>query len=181
MIMTQTAKSSRMRAFEAIEALLMRTSAIKLKDVDLGLVGEGSEVDIVAHIEVLGHGRTLACQLARDAEPQNVMKALEELRHSVTQLPGEVTPVIVMPCLSQEARDICHESNAGFLDLHGNGSLAFGEVFISMRSSPCHALYRSSVASMGTTRTSTGRDSRKRFPPAPAELPSHAVRAGRRA
>ena len=181
MIMNQTTRSSRMRAFEALEALLTRTSAIKLKDVDLGLVGEGCEVDIVAHIEVLGRSRTLVCQLAPDGEPLNVGKALEKLRRAVAWLPGDVTPVVAMPCLSQEARELCHESNAGFLDLHGNGCLAFGEVFISMRSSPCHALYRSSAASRGATRTGSGRDPRKGFPPAPAELPSRGFQVGGRA
>ena len=181
MMMNQTARSSRMRAFEALEALLTRTSAIKLKDVDLGLVGEGCEIDIVAHIEVLGHGRTLACQLATDGEPQHVRKALEKLRSSVTRLPGDVTPVVVVPCLSQEARELCQENNAGFLDLHGNGCLAFGEVFISMRSSPCHALYQSSVASMGAVKTKTSRNPLEGFPPAHAELPSRAFRVGERA
>lgn len=181
MIMNQTARSSRMHAFEALEALLSRTSAIELKDVDLGLVGEGCEVDIVAHIEVLGHGHTVACQLAPDAEPQNVSKALEKLRSSVTRLPGDVTPVIVVPCLSQEARALCQEHNAGFLDLHGNGCLAFGEVFISMRSSPCRTVHQSSHASMGTSRTSAGRDPREGFPPAAAELPSRGFRVPRRA
>ncbi len=181
MMMNQTARSSRMRAFKALEALLTGTSAIKLKDVDLGLVGEGGEVDIVAHIEVLGHSRTLACQLAPDAEPQNVTKALGNLHRCATQLPGDVTPVVVMPCLSQEARELCHESNAGFLDLHGNGCLAFGEVFISMRSSPCRTVHQSSHAPVESTKTNKSRNPRAGFPPAHADLPSHGLRTGRRA
>lgn len=176
MIMNPTARSSKMRAFEALEALLTRTSAIRVKDVDLGLVGEGCEVDIVAHIEVLGHSRTLACQLVSEGETMHVKEALEKLRRGASRLPGDVTPVIVVPCLSQEVRELCQESSAGFLDLHGNGCLAFGEVFISMRSSPSHGVYQSAVASTGAASARSRRMVEDGYPPAHAGSPSHRFR-----
>ena len=176
MIMNPSAKSSKMRAFEALEALLMRTSAIKVKDVDLGLLGGGNGADIVAHIEVLGHSRTLACQLVPDGESLHVKEALMKLRRGATRLPGDVTPVIVVPCLSQEVRELCRESDAGFLDMQGNGCLAFGEVFISMRSSPGHAVYQAAVASTGAAIAKSSRNPEEGFPPAFAGLPSHRFR-----
>lgn len=178
-MMKQSTTSSKTRAMEALEALLARASAIELKDVDLEIVNEGCEIDIVAHIEALGRSHTLACRLVGDGALEHVRTALERLRLDISQLPGEVTPVIMVPCLSQEVRELCREGNAGYLDLHGNGCLAFGEVFISQRSSPCHALFQSSVALERARHAKASRKRPEKFPPAQAGLPSRNFGTGK--
>jgi hypothetical protein len=135
-----TTRSSRMRAFEALEALLARSSAVHVKDADLGVLGSGCEIDIVAHVDVLGDSHTLACQVTSGEGPHSVRRALERLRSGMARLPGKVTPILVAPCFSREAQALCLESNAGFLDFEGNGSVGFGEVFISTRVLPCRGV-----------------------------------------
>ncbi len=155
---------------EELEVLLARTSAIELKDFEMEMSGDDWEIDIVARIEVLGRSHTLAIQMVSDGSPEQVRDALKKLHHGIRQLRGNVTPVIVVPCLSDEIRKLCRESNAGFLDLHGNGCLAFGEVFISQRSS-CHNLYVP-AASERARRAKANRNRLEKFPPAHAEFPS---------
>lgn len=146
--MTSTTHSSKpvTRAITALNSLLMQVSAITLKEIGLGWpVGEAGEppreIDILAHVEVLGRNHTLACQISASSAPLQVRAALEELCSYAAFLPGKVTPVLILPVLSPEARRLCDECQAGFLDLRGNGRLALDEVFISMRSLPRHPLH----------------------------------------
>ena len=138
-------RSSRMRAFEALAALLARSSAIRVDDFDLEAIDSGREIDILVHIDVLGSSYTLACQVAASEELHSLRRALERLRIGISKLPGRVTPILVAPCLSPEAQVLCRESNTGFVDLEGNGCVGFGEVFISARALPCRDVHQSAA------------------------------------
>ena len=61
-----------------------------------------------------------------------------ELRKLHARFPGETTPVLIAPELSEEAQALCRESNTGFLDFEGNARLYLDEVFIVKRSLTHH-------------------------------------------
>lgn len=133
------------RAIAALNSMLKQVSAIHVEEIGLSWpVGERGErqreIDLVARVEVFGRSHTLACQISAGSAPEQARATLEELRSYAALLPGKVTPVLILPVLSPEARRLCDECQAGFLDLRGNGRLALDEVFISMRSLPRHAL-----------------------------------------
>ena len=176
MAVNHTSQSSTARAIEALGALLLRTSAIKFRDVDAKAQALGIGIDILAHIDVLGRGHTLACAIVAGEEPQEVGTALEKLRIGAARLGKTVTPVLVVPCLSPEIRALCKQSNTGFVDLVGNGSLAFGDIFISTRSLPCRTAQQPVKPSARTADGSLERSVREGFAPARAEYPHDAVR-----
>lgn len=181
MIVNHSTQSSTMRAFEALEALLLRTSAITFKGVDLGVEASGCEIDIVAHIDVLGHSHTLACAVAEEEGPEHVRMALEKLLSGVGQMGKNVTPALVVPCLSQETRALCKGSNIGFLDLEGNGCLAFGDMFISTRSLPCRTVQGAAKPPARVAGGSLGRGAAEKLGPARAKFPAAAAQVARTA
>lgn len=178
------------RAVAALNSLLTQTSAINLKEIGIGwpVAGSeapGSEIDILAHVEVLGRSHTLACQVGDGSGPEAVRMALKKLRDQIAFLPGRVTPVLILPVLSHEAQTLCEEDNTGRLDLQGNGRLAIDEIFVSMRSMPRRALHQAtaSVAATSPRRSTAARTSGDKaeesvfrgFPPAHANLPNGAA------
>ena len=117
-----------LRATEALRALLGQVSVIKLKDIR-----RESKGSVLAHVEVLGHSHTLACEVHSNAQPENLRNALRQMRNDAAHRTGAAIPVLIAPYLSPEAQTLCKESHAGFLDLEGNARLAMGEVFIGKR------------------------------------------------
>lgn len=181
MIMNYALKSSRMRAAEALEALLHQTSAIQLKKMELGLAGREHEIDISARIEVLGRDHILYCQVADGGEEREVREALERLRASAAHRGERAIPVVVVPRLTQETRALCREYMAGCLDLQGNGSLALGEIFISVRSTACRSSEEDSAAPTRPMAARTGIGVPKGFSPDRVDYPAAAMVAQARA
>jgi len=135
------------RAAEALKALLSQVSGVRLTEMKREPQARGRAVEIVAHIDVFGHSHTLACEVNSDGEPTHLRAVLRGLHNNTAHLPPNATPVLIAPYLSPEAQAFCKENHAGFLDLEGNARLTVGEVFIGMRSLPCHAIGRPSAAS----------------------------------
>lgn len=147
------------RAVAALNSLLTQASSINLKEIGIGwpVAGReasGSEIDILAHVEVFGRGHTVACQMTSGSGSEHVRMALKQLRDQIAFLPGRVTPVLILPVLSREAQAVCEENNTGCLDLHGNGRLAIDEVFVSMRSLPRRASHQAASISATSPRHS---------------------------
>jgi hypothetical protein len=59
--------------------------------------------------------------------------ALKEFEGDVHRLDGHSTLVFIAPRMSEEAKAVCGEGKAGFLDLEGNARLELGDVFIVKR------------------------------------------------
>jgi len=129
------------RAAAALKAVLAEVSTIKVREIRHQGAETGSDHSLTASVDVFGRHHTLACGVQSDGQPGHVRSALEELRHGASRLPGDAMPVIIAPYLSPEARAVCKENKAGFLDLEGNARLALGEVFIVKQSLP----YRSTT------------------------------------
>jgi len=135
------------RAAEALRALLRQLSAIEVKEIKLAPAAGGREVEMLAHIGVLGHNHTLACRVTSNTDPRNVRRALRDLRNRTAHLTGDSTPVLIAPYLPPETRALCDESKAGFMDLEENARLFVGEVFIGKRSHRCRTVQPSFASS----------------------------------
>lgn len=122
------------RAAEALRATLRQVSTIEIKEMKVETRGAGREIGILVSVGVLGHDHTLACKVMPSGALDYVRRALRELHEDVTRLPGDTMPVFIAPYLEPEARELCRESKAGFVDLEENAHLMMGEVFISKRS-----------------------------------------------
>ena len=131
MRMVSSMQTARSRAAEALKSVLCQVSQVKLNDIDLP--DPDLKIDIVAHIDVHGHRRTLVCCVKASGRPEHILVALEELQSLANQIDGDAMPVIIAPHLSEEAMALCGEKRAGFLDLAGNARLDLGEVFILRR------------------------------------------------
>ncbi|MFP5205038.1 MAG: hypothetical protein ACLGP3_05730 [Acidobacteriota bacterium] len=126
------------RAAEALRELLGEVSVIKLKGIRREAQGA-----VLAHVDVLGHTHTLACEVRTNTGPENLRNALRELHDDAAHF-HDAVPVLIAPYLSPEAQALCKENHAGFLDLEGNARLALGEVFIGRRA-PTHRAPAASV------------------------------------
>jgi hypothetical protein len=183
--MNSANKPTSNRAVAALNSLLSQVSAITLKDIGLDWPVPGSdlpnhEIDILAHVEIFGRNHTLACQIIGGDSSSYVCAALEELRASIAHLPGEVTPILILPVLTPEVQMQCAQCHAGCLDLRGNGRLTIGEVFISMRSLPRRPLHRP-VPALRTAIATAGEANAPQalprgFPPVPTGLPHGSTR-----
>jgi hypothetical protein len=135
MRMLASATDSSLRAVQAIKRALSEVSTIKLKEIRHQSAKDG-EPDFAAYLEVVGHPHTLACKVNANGQVQNLRSILEELREGARQVDENATLVLIAPYLSPEARAICKDCRAGFLDLEGNARIVLGEVFIVRRTMP---------------------------------------------
>jgi hypothetical protein len=138
----QTARS---RAAEALKTVLRQVSQVKVSTIDLP--DPDLKIDIVAHVYVHGHRRKLVCRVNASGRPEHILVALEELQGFASQFDGDATPVIIAPHLTEEAKALCGERRAGFLDLAGNARIDLGDVFISRRTISQHPRHASSSLS----------------------------------
>jgi hypothetical protein len=132
---------------------LGQMSGVDLKDMRREYVGSDRPNAILARIDVLGHGHTLACAVERKGEPAHIRAALSDFLNRALHLTGSATPVIIAPYLPPEAQTVCKDADAGFLDLEGNGRLSIGELFIAERSFPCCVPTRPSALSTRNGKT----------------------------
>jgi hypothetical protein len=118
------------KAAAALRSLLEQVPAIELGDISLESDVPGREVDLLAHVRVGGRRHALACEINTSGQPRHVRMALLQLRDHIAHLGHAATPILIAPYLSPEARTLCREQGAGFLDLEGNARLVFDGVFI---------------------------------------------------
>jgi hypothetical protein len=125
------------RAAEALQALLGRISGVRLNEIKRKSPFPGCAFDLLAQIDVYGHSRTLACKFKILSTPRQLRIALNHLCIHAARIGSETIPVLISPCLSSEAQELCKQARTGYLDLEGNARLNLGEVFIGLRSHPC--------------------------------------------
>jgi hypothetical protein len=131
-----TKQELRIRAAEALRTVLAGVSGTKVREIRHPSADEGSGAAFTASVEVYGHPHTLACEVAHDDQPAHLRALIKELCNGVASAHTHATPVIIAQHISDEARAVCRESHAGFLDLEGNARIALGEVFILKRTLP---------------------------------------------
>lgn len=131
-----TKQELRIRAAEALRALLGEVSGTNVREINHALPEADSACAFTATVDVYGRQHTLACEIAPDNQPANLRVLLEELRSSIASSNTAAIPVIIAQQISDEMRAACRESQAGFLDLEGNAQIALGEVFILKRTLP---------------------------------------------
>jgi hypothetical protein len=118
------------RAVNELQALLDQVPALKVKGVQREVPLSGRHVDIVATLTANGRRHQLICEVKDNGQPRNVRVALLQLRNHITHLGKDLTPLLIAPYLSPQARVLCREEGAGFLDFEGNARLVFGGVFV---------------------------------------------------
>jgi hypothetical protein len=136
MRMVSQVNAARRHAAEVLKSVLRHVSQIKLVRIDLDSPQPELKVDILAHLDIHGHSRTLMCKVSASGRPEHVRMALQEFHVHTAQFSANAIPVLIAPHFSEEAKALCRESHAGFLDLEGNARLDLGEVFIGKRSLP---------------------------------------------
>jgi hypothetical protein len=128
-------KNLEMQAVEELKATLQQISVIKVKEIRIEPHGRRSEKDIIASVEIYGHGHVMVCRVTENANPHRVRRILQEMRAAFKGVQGKA-PVLIAPSLSAELQALCREDDIGFLDLEGNARLYLNEVFIVKRSLP---------------------------------------------
>jgi hypothetical protein len=122
-------RSIEVEARAALETLLGQVSAVKVRDIKIESPGPHRRKDILARIDVYGRGHVLFCRVKTGDEARVVRNAMHELRSVPQRGEEEITPVLIAPQLSKEARAQCRMGRLSFLDLEGNAHLEFQEYF----------------------------------------------------
>lgn len=121
-------------AIEALRQTLSQISVVKIKEIKAESNHDRWDRTIIAHVDIYGHRHNLICKLVRSCSPIELQHTFLELRKLHAQFPGEATPVLIAPMLTEEGQALCRESNTGFLDLEGTARIYLDEVFIVKRS-----------------------------------------------
>jgi len=124
----------RHRAEDELRLLLSQVSTIKFRDICHESLASRAKGRFIAHIEVLGRSRALACEVKAHALAANLRKTIEELNEDAAHLAPGAIPVLIVPHLSADAQAVCREFQAGFVDFEGNARLSVDDVFIVKRS-----------------------------------------------
>lgn len=125
-------------AIAALRQTLGQISVVHIKEIKVESHRHRGDRTIIAHVEIYGHTHRLVCKVVSDCSAVELQHTFLELRNLHARFPGETTPVLIAPVLSEEAQSLCRDSNTGFLDLEGNARLYLDEVFIVKRSITHH-------------------------------------------
>ena len=120
----------KIRAAEALAALLGQVLVVEAKDIRLEPPGSDYRADVVAQVTVSGKRHMLICECKSSGQPRHIRTALIQLREYASRLGKNATPILIAPYLSPEGQAICRESGAGYLDFAGNARIVFNGVFI---------------------------------------------------
>ena len=125
-LMNETIES----AAEALKALLAEVPPVRFRNWEIEPpIGE-SQPDLLVHLDVQNHHRTLVCEVKSNGQPRNVRSALHQLKNYIQGFGKSALPVLIAPYLSPESQKLCRDSGTGYLDLHGNARIAFDGIFI---------------------------------------------------
>lgn len=122
-------------AAEAVRDTLCQSSVVKLKDLYFESHGRMGKT-LNAQVEIYGHPHLLLCKVSTSCDAGHLEQTFIDLRRVHERFRGAATPVLIAPGLSEEAQELCRESNTGFIDLEGNARLYLDEVFIVKRTFP---------------------------------------------
>lgn len=125
-------------AIEALRQTLGQISVVKIKEIKVESHRDRGDRTIIAGVEIYGHVHRLVCKLVFSYSPIELQHTFLELQKLHAQFPGETTPVLIAPVLTEEAQTLCRDSGTGFLDLEGNARIFLDEVFIVKRSLTHH-------------------------------------------
>ena len=93
-------------------------------DFELVVERAGERCEILALVKPQGH-------------PKQAREAAFQLQRSVKQRENsQIYPIFMAPFISEEAAGVCAEEGIGYLDLSGNGHLAFDGVYLEIRGRP---------------------------------------------
>lgn len=105
------------------------------------------EIDIVAHVQVGKAKRKLIIEAKSSGEPRYLRQAANQLRSYAPLVPDSY-PVIVAPYISERGAVICKENQVGFIDLSGNYTLAFDNVYLEKSGYPNVIVARKSLRTL---------------------------------
>lgn len=95
--------------------------------------GDGG-VDFVVRLSVHRRPWALACEVKSNGQPRFVLNAIYRLRDYAERYGPDITPMLVAPYLSDEARMLCRKRGVGYLDFEGNCQIAFDGIYIERNS-----------------------------------------------
>lgn len=95
----------------------------------------GRVPDLVAEIQMPGGKRRLVVEVKTEGLPRTLRNVAQTLRARLADLPNTYG-VVAAPYISDRSRDLCRQVGVGCLDLAGNVSLAFEQVFIERSGNP---------------------------------------------
>ena len=123
-------KSLSERALRRLLDLLDRVPGAKVAPQEPGPALGDRRVDMVIGFSVDDQRWTLAVEVKSNGQPRHLRAALHQMRELRQGKGQDWVPILIAPYLSPEARRLCVEDDVGYLDLHGNARLAFGQVYI---------------------------------------------------
>lgn len=114
------------RAATLLPALLPQGTVLETRmDVEAGAV----RLDLQAKVKVGNVTKVLLCDVKAKGEPKYLLGAIGQLTLAAKQFP-DAYPVVVVPSLSREGRNILRKAEVGWLTLDGEACLEFDTVFI---------------------------------------------------
>lgn len=127
---TETVKSLNEQALRRLLDLLDRVPGTSVAHQAPGPARGDRRLDMVIGLSVNGQSWTLAVEVKSNGQPRNLRAALHQMRELRQGEGQDWVPILIAPYLSPEARRLCIEDGVGYLDLHGNARLAFGQIYI---------------------------------------------------
>lgn len=139
-------------AAEALRDTLSQISVIRVKEIHAEPCSCADKT-LIANVDISGHAHVLVCKVAGSCNSAHLQRTFAELKQLMPRFPGATTPVLIVPAVSDEARELCGDRKAGFLDLEGNARLYLDEVFIVKRNLPHHHTFPSQAEPLPTSET----------------------------
>lgn len=99
-----------------------------LKKADINTLGP----DFVLKLKKANFSKTIFFEVKNNGQPREARISIGQLQNYIKENPSAYG-VLVAPYISDQAAEICKESNVGILDFAGNCRLAFDDVFVEFK------------------------------------------------
>ncbi|NPD15048.1 hypothetical protein HOY34_07500 [Xinfangfangia sp. D13-10-4-6] len=128
--MTESVKSVAEQALDRLPEMLDRVPGVRITHQALEQAYGDRRLDLVIEASIGGEYWTLVGEVIANGQPRNVRAALHQMHGLRRSRNQDWVPILIAPYLSPEARRLCVEDDVGYLDLHGNARLAFGQIYL---------------------------------------------------
>lgn len=109
---------------------LKKVPVIESAEVVDDRLGYVSGIDYFVRVRAGKEKYILACETKNNGQPRYVRSAINSLLAFMYGRKDNMTPVLLVPYLSPDSREMCRENKVSFLDMEGNALLQFGGIYI---------------------------------------------------
>jgi len=113
----------------------------------------GVDVDLLLELKIRDNPKKVIVEVKSLGEPRIIRAAIQQLREHLYRIEGAY-PMVAAPYISDDTARVCKKNGVGYIDLAGNFSFNFDEIYIERKNYPNPAIEKRQARSIFSPKAS---------------------------